>query len=150
MLQQGMVRFHLAMMGAGIATEKAGAITQMMRPKPGQSGAEIQAGCRQGLEKEPGCVDVPPGVWMCHHGRWATERLVFLRRSNSLKWAAAMAPSYSPLGPGGLGFLAAPPVLHCPGRETARGTDESSTQRAHGFHWNAGRETEARGQKGMC
>lgn len=54
-----------------------------------------------------------------------------------------------PLGPGGLDFLAAPPVLHCPARENQRHS-ESSSQSVHGFHPNGDRETEAPWQEGMC
>lgn len=68
-------------------------------------------------------------------GRWATECLAFLRRGNSLQWGGPWGSTpYSPLSPGGLGFLASPPVPHCPGRDRTKGTDESSTQRVHGFH----------------
>ena len=81
-------------------------------------------------------------------GKWATESLAPRRRRGNKPCGGAHGSTlYSPLGPGGLGFPAAPPVLHCPARDRSRGTNESSA----GGPWphpSAGRETEAPKQEG--
>lgn len=93
-----------------------------MRPKParGHRGSD-EAWAGRGTRIRARAL----GVWIftssATHatvGRWATECLASLRRRSSLPWGSSHGSApYSLVGPGGLGFLAALPVLYCPGRD---------------------------------
>ena len=62
-------------------------------------------------------------------GKWPTEGLAPRRRRGDEPCGGPHGSTlYSPLGPGGLGFPAAPPVLHCPARDRSRGTNESPSR----------------------
>ena len=77
----------------------------------------------------PGYVTSTSSATHATLGQWATECLASWWRRSDLPCGGPHGSTlYSPLGPGGLGFPAALPVLHCPTRDRTRGINESSSQ----------------------